>query len=178
MKFFKWIGKFFSFGAKYRKEEEKYHKESKKSGPVGHLIYLILTSIIPLLCLWGAYALPWTGEEYMWVLKVLCIIGSLMIFTTPTELFILGIVALRHRIRMRIENKVENVVVEGLAEAISGQEMTEEDRKHMEERKARGTQDKMDLVIGILALVMSVVVVIAFVTMFFCFSVGWVRRLS
>jgi len=101
-----------------------------------------------------------------------------MIFTAPTELMILGIVALRHRIRMRIQNKVEDVAIGGLAEAISGQEMTEEARKKLEESKARGTADKMDLVIGILGIVMSVVVVIAFATIFICFTTNIMHGLK
>lgn len=177
MKFLKWVGRIFNFGAKYKKEEEKYHYEAKHGGPVGHLIGLFLTSAIPLLSLWGAFALPWSGEN-MWILKIFCILGSLMIFTAPTELFVLGVVALRHRVRMRIQNKVENEAIGGLAEAISGKEMTEEDKKHLEERKARGTSDKMDLVIGILGITMSVVVIIAFATMFLCFCAGAINRLK
>ena len=101
-----------------------------------------------------------------------------MIFTAPTELMVLGIVALRHRLRMRVQNQVENAAIGGLAEAISGKEMTEEDKKHLEERKARGTSDKLDLVIGILGIVMSVVVVIAFVSMFFGFCAYHIGKLK
>lgn len=177
MRLLKWFGRIFNFGAKYRKEEEKYHKESKKSGPVGHLITLILTSVIPLLSLWGAIELPWSGE-YMWIFKIFCILGSLMIFTAPTELFILGVVALRHRVRMRIQNKVEDAAIGGLAEAISGQELTEEAKQKLKEDKARGTADKMDLVIGILGIVMSVFVVIAFATILLCYFAGAINRLK
>ncbi len=176
MKLFKIIGKFFNFGAKYRKQEEAYHNESKRRGPVGHLITLIFTSAIPLLSLWGAFALPWDND--MWILKIFCIAGCLSIVTIPSELFILGIVALRHRIRMRVQNKVEDTVISGMTEAISGQELSEEAKQKIVDKKARGTSDKMDLVIGILGIVMSVVVVIAFVAMLFLFSSNVINNLD
>lgn len=176
MKLLQWFGKMFNFGAKYRKQEEAYHNESKRRGPVGHLLTLIGTSAIPLLSLWGAFMLPWSNN--WWILKIFCIALCFTIVTTPTELFILGVVALRHRIRMRVQNKVEDAAIEGLAEAISGKEMSEEAKKEMQAKKARGTQDKMDLIIGILGIVMSVIVFIAFIVMFFLFCANAVNKLN
>ena len=176
MRLLKWFGRIFNFGAKYRKEEEKYHNESKKHGPTGHLISLILTSLIPIVALIAAFEVPWSNN--LWIVKVLCIVTSLMIATAPTELFILGVVALRHRIRMRVQNKVEDTVLEGITEAVSGKEMSEEAKKEMQAKKARGTQDKMDLIIGILGIVMSVIVFIAFIVMFFLFCANAVNKLN
>jgi len=165
----------FGFRTKYRKQEEAYHNESRRRGPVGHLIGLILTSAIPLLSLWGAFALPWSNS--MWVLKIFCIACCFMIITVPSELLILGIVALRHRIRMRVQNKVEGSILDKTADMIAGEKRSEEDRKRVENYEARGTQNKMDLVIGILGIVMSILVVIAFVTMFILFSANVINGL-
>lgn len=164
----KLLSKIFNFGAKYRKQEADYHDESKRSGAVGHLITLILTAAIPLLGLWGAFQLPW-GDTAISLLKVLCIVACISITTVPSDLMILGIVALRHRARMKIQNKVENVVIAGVAETITGQEMTDEDKQKLQERPAKGTDHKMDLTVGILGIVMSVLVVVAFVALLLLF---------
>lgn len=160
MKIFKFFGKIFNFGLKYRKEEEKYHSESYKFGPVGHLINITLMALFPLLCLLGAWIIPWGNT---WLFKVLCLAATFTVFTTTAELFIYGIVALRHRVRMKIQNKVEDKIAEGISEAITGAEITDEQKQKLEQEKAKGTHDKMDLAIGIISIVLSVLVLLAWI---------------
>ena len=112
--------------------------------------------------------MPW-GDTAISLLKVLCIVACISITTVPSDLMILGIVALRHRARMKIQNKVENVVIAGVAETITGQEMTDEDKQKLQERPAKGTDHKMDLTVGILGIVMSVLVVVAFIALLLLF---------
>lgn len=167
MKIFKWIINFFNFGKKYRKREEEYHNKTKRLGTSGELITLILWSAIPLLSLWGAFKLPWEGGYV--VLRIFCFLGLFTILYAPTELMITGIVALRHRLRMKVQNKIEGAMIGKTAELISGEEMTEEDKEKTKNYKAKGTSSGYDLAVGIIGITMSVVVVVAFITLFFVF---------
>ena len=154
MKFLKW---FFSFGAKYRKREAEYARRSRKFGTSGEMFGLFLLAAVPLLSAWGLFADISSG------LKVACIFGAILILYVPTELMVIGVIALRHRLRMKIENKVTSVAIEKTVEAISGEEITGENKEEVENYEARGTADKYDLTVGILGIVLSVVVVIAFI---------------
>jgi len=162
MKFIKWFIKFmFGFREKYKKREEEYHRRSKRFGTSGELVGIIIYTAVPLLSLWGVIALEWG------VLKFFAWLGVLTIFLSPKELMITGIVALRHRVRMKVQNKVEGAAITGLAEAIKG-DVTAEEKAELEKEKkeytARGTAYTYDLVVGILGITMAVVVVIAFST--------------
>ncbi len=167
MNILKW---FFSFGEKYRKKEQDYANKSRKFGTSGELVTLILFTALPLLSLWGCFAVPWEGNY--WILKIFCILGALSIFMVPSELMILGIVALRHRLKMKIANKVHDVVIENVTETVSGQELSEEDKQKMEEKNLRGTANRYDLAVGIIGIVASIAVVIAFVVEFFLLIPG------
>ena len=94
---------------------------------------------------------------------ILKLFGAILILYVPTELMVIGVIALRHRLRMKIENKVTSVAIEKTVEAISGEEITGENKEEVENYEARGTADKYDLTVGILGIVLSVVVVIAFI---------------
>ena len=82
---------------------------------------------------------------------------------------ILGIVALKHALRMKIQNKIEGNLIANTAEALSGKELTNEEKQKSEEfkknYKAKGTAYGFDIFLGIFCIVMSVAVVIAFVGM-------------
>ena len=154
MKLLKW---FFSFGEKYRKREKEYHRRSKKFGTAGEIMGLILYTAVPLLSLWGLFS------DVHWGLKILCGMGALTIFMAPSELMITGIVALRHRMRMKVQNKVEGAMIGKTAEMISGEELTGEAKEKIDNYQARGTADTYDLVVGICGIVLSIVVVLAFI---------------
>ena len=161
--FIKW---FFNFGAKYRKREEEYHRRSKKFGNSGELFGFVIYVAVPLLALWGAFALPWS----IW--KVFCIIGSCTIYLSATEMMITGIVAFRHALRMKVQNKIEDEAAIAIAETITGKEATEEERQKVSERQAKGTAYKYDMAVGITGITLSVLVTIAFITMFLLFARG------
>jgi len=174
LKFFQW---FFNFGKKYKKREEKYHRDSRKFGTSGELITVILYTAFPILMTIGAFKLPW--GEISGVFKIICIIAFIpATFWTASELMITGIVALRHRMRMKIQNKVEGEAIGGLAEAISGKEMTAEDEQKIKDYKAKGTAHKYDLVVGISGIVCSVAVIITCATLFFVFITQLIKGLK
>lgn len=165
MKLINW---FFNFSKKYSKVEREYSDTSRKIGPVWNFISLALMTAIPLLTLWGAFAISWGGN--MWIFKILCIVFAIAsIFKVPSELAIFGIVALRHRVNTSIQGKIEGVVTEKVME-LDGQELTEEDKQALKSKKVRGAHPKADLIIGILGLVFSVLVVVAFVVMLILFA--------
>ncbi len=118
---------------------------------------LILYTAVPLLSLWGLFS------DVHWGLKIFCGMGALTIFMAPSELMITGIVALRHRMRMRVQNKVEGAMIGKTAEMISGEELTGEAKEKIDNYQARGTADTYDLVVGICGIVLSIVVVLAFI---------------
>ena len=151
-----------NFGKKYRKKEEKYHKDSKRYGTSGELIFLFFESAIPLLSIWGAFELPWEGGWAL--LKIFCFVGMALIFQTPTDLMITGIVALRHRFRMKMQNKIEKVALEKSYELVDG-EISAEEKEKIENHKAKGTAYRYDLAVGIIGITLSVLVVVAFVVL-------------
>ena len=125
----------------------------------------------------GAFKLPW--GEVSGVFKIICIIAFIpATFWTASELMIIGIVALRHRLRMKIQNKVEGEAIGHLAEAISGQEMSQEDEQKVKNYKAKGTAYKYDLVVGIMGIVCSVAVIITCATLFFVFITNLIKGLD
>ena len=148
----------FSFGEKYRKREEKYARDSRKFGNSGELIVLIILAVIPILSLWGLF-----HDIGMW--KIPCILGVTLILYSPSELMITGIVALRHRAKMKIQNKVEGALIGKTAEMIAGEDITEKDKEKINNYEAKGTAHKYDLAVGILGITLSIAVVITFVVM-------------
>lgn len=176
MKVPKFITWFFNFGKKYKKREEKYHRDSKKFGTSGELITIIMYTAFPILMTIGAFKLPW--GEISGVFKVICIIAFIpATFWAASEIMITGIVALRHRMRMKIQNKIEGEAIGGLAEAIAGQERSDEDREKIKNYEARGTAHKYDLVVGIMGIVCSVAVIITCAILFFTFITLKIRGL-
>ncbi len=163
MKFLKWM---FGFGKKYRKREEEYARKSRKFGTSGELVFLFILALIPLISLWGLFYPTSTP------ILVLSIFGTLIIFYAPKELLIIGIVALRHSARMKIENKITGKLIGKTAEVISGQELNETQKEDLDNYKARGTAHKYDIAVGICGIVLSVLVVVAFVTMLFLLLTG------
>ncbi len=158
----------FGFGKKYRKREQEYARRSRKFGTSGELISLVLFSAVPLLSLWGLFSdvdLP---------LKVLCFLGAATIVYIPTELTIIAIVALRHMVKMKIQSKVEAEAIEAIAETVSDKELPEEEKEKLKNHEARGTASKYDLAVGVIGLVMSFVVVVAFFVMLVLFIKGWI----
>lgn len=161
MRFIKW---FFSFGAKYRKQVEKYEDNNRTIGPIANFIVLVFATAIPLLALWGVFALNW-GD--LWPVNLLCValaFGS--IFKVPSELMIFSIVAIRHGIKTRIENKVEGFANEHLDENSVGKVIVEET---ITNRKGKRTKPVWDFIIGTIGILLSIGVVIAFVVLFFWF---------
>lgn len=163
-KIFKW---FFGFGAKYRKREEEYHRRSKKFGNAGEFAGMFIYAIIPLLSLWGLFKAPFDGG--WWVLKLFCGLGSIFVYVSVSELIITAVVALRHSMRMKIQNKIEGAAIGKMAEAIAGEKQSEEDKEKVANYEARGTNHKYDKAVGITGIVLAAVTVIAFVTMLYIF---------
>lgn len=177
MKMPKFITWFFNFGKKYKAREEKYHRDSKKFGTSGELITIVLNTAAAILMTIAAFKLPW--GEVSGVFKVLCIIGFIpFAFHTSSELMIIGIVALRHRMRMKIQNKIEGEAIGGLAEAIAGEKRSDEDREKIKNYEAKGTAHKYDLVVGIMGIVCSVAVIITCATLFFVFMYQLIKGLN
>ena len=159
MKVPKFITWFFNFGKKYKNREEKYHRDSKKFGTSGEMITIIMYTAFPILLTIGAFKLPW--GEISGVFKIICIIAFIpATFWAASEVMITGIVALRHRMRMKIQNKIEGEAIGGLAEAIAGEKRSDEDREKIKNYEARGTAHKYDLVVGITGIVCSVAIII------------------
>jgi len=147
----------FGFGKRYRQKELAYARDSRRFGTSWALISVIILSAVPIACLWGAFFV----SEPIW--RVFCIIGCLTILYFPKELMITGIVALRHRTKMKIQSRVEGELIEGFAESITGENAD----GYGESYKARGTASGYDLAVGIIAILFSVLVIVAFVLCFF-----------
>lgn len=77
---------------------------------------------------------------------------------------ITGIVALRHRFRMKMQNKIEKVALEKSYELVDG-EISAEEKEKIENHKAKGTAYCYDLAVGIIGITLSVLVVVAFVVL-------------
>lgn len=177
MKIPKFITWFFNFGKKYKKREEKYHRDSKRFGTSGELITIVLNTAFAILMTIGAFKLPW--GEISGIFKVLCIIAFIpFTFHTASELMIIGIIALRHRMRMKIQNKIEGEAIGALAETIAGEKRSDEDREKIKNYEARGTAHKYDLVVGIMGIVCSVAVIITCSTLFFVFMYQLISGLN
>ena len=80
---------------------------------------------------------------------------------------IIGIIALRHRFKMKIQNKVTGAMITTATETITGEELSEEEKEKNKNYTAKGTAHTYDLVVGILGITLSILVVIAFITLFF-----------
>lgn len=158
MKMFGFLTHWFNFGKKYRDKEQKYYNNSKKFGTSGMLIENLLISSIPLLALWGSFK---AGGD-LFPLKILCIMLCFSIFIIPGELMVNGIVAIRHAVKKKAENVIASQVMSKTAEMISGEETKIE-------HKTKGTAYAYDIVVGILAIVLSIAVVVGFIVMFFGF---------
>ena len=99
--------------------------------------------------------------------------------------FILGLVALKHRVRSKIETKVENAVIDAvenqIKEAVEDGEPQEnsqnaegENVEVKEEREARGS-NKMDITIGVMGIVcagLQVVGVIGILLIYFVIGIN------
>lgn len=70
---------------------------------------------------------------------------------------------------MKFKNKFTGEILAKTTEVLSGQELSEEAKDKVENCEAKGTANRYDLVVGILGIVLSVAVVVAFVTLFFVF---------
>ena len=165
MRLLKSIFSIFCFGKIYRKKEKKYNSETKKYGGLGNLITLILTASIPLLAVWGAYKLPW-GELHIIIFKIICIFVAISsIFKVPGELFVLGIVAFKHRAKMKLQEKIETRVNKELKER-TGEEIT----LNGVDIKNRECARRWDLAIGFISIIMSILVILTFITLVVSFS--------
>lgn len=161
MKFIKW---FFNYGVKYRKQVEQYEDNNRTIGPIANFVVLAFTTAIPLLALWGMFKFPWAD---MWPLNLLCTALAFgAIFKVPSELMIYSLVAIRHGIKTRIENKVESLANEHLDENSVGKVIVEET---ITNRKGKRTKPIWDFIIGTIGILLSIGVVIAFVVLFFWF---------
>ena len=163
-KVFTWL---FGFGTKYKKREQEYHRRSKKFGNAGEFIGLFVYAIIPLLSLWGFFKVPFDGA--MAILKILCFFGSLFVYVSVSEIIITAVVALRHSVRMKVQNKIEGAAIGKLAETIAGEKQSEEDKEKVENYEARGTNHKYDRAVGITGIILAAVVVITFSLMLYFF---------
>ena len=163
-KVFTW---FFGFGAKYRKREQEYHRRSKKFGNAGEFAGMFVYAIIPLLSLWGLFKIPFDGA--LWIVKLFCLLGSLFIYVSVSELIITALVALRHSMRMKVQNKIEGVAIGKMAEVIAGEKQSEEDKEKIENYEARGTNHKYDKAVAITGFVLAGVLIITFAVMLYFF---------
>ena len=119
-----------------------YLKESKN---IGQILGLFLLAALPLLSLWGAFKLPWDGEALI-VLKVLCILMSCSIIKVASDILIIGIVALRHRMRMKVENKMIGALTDIVDDVPN--------KQNEQAYQAKGTNDRYDLAVGIVGIVL------------------------
>jgi len=154
---------FFNFGKKYRKREEEYERKSRKFGTSGELLTLFFLSAVPLLSLWGLFS----DIDFIW--KIILFFFAASICYIPGELMIIGIVALRHRMKKKLESKITGAVLNKTVEVVSGEEVAEEVKEENKNYKSRGTADTYDLVVGVLGIVLSIFVVAAFIILFFLF---------
>ena len=168
----KFLSFMFNFGKKYRAREEKYHRDSVKHGRGMVLIEIIIYTAIPILSIIGLRFLPW--EESYKALKIFCFLFGFTLFFAPSELMITGIVALRHRARMKIQNAVENKAIQ-----ILDGDLTDDnnEKPDVQERVAKGTANKYDLVVGILGILCSIAVVVTCVLLLCSFFFADIKKL-
>ena len=171
----KFLSFMFNFGKKYRAREEKYHSDSVKHGRSMVLIEIIIYTLVPILSIIGLRFLPWDGGTgWLTALKVFCFLFGFTLFFAPSELMITGIVALRHRARMKVQNAIENKVQDVLDD-ITNENV--EENKDEKPRVAKGTANKYDLVVGILGILCSIAVVVTCVLLICSFFWADVKKL-
>ena len=158
----------FGFSSKYRTKEEKYHKSCVKGQNSSYIFEIILNTVIVIGSVVGAILL-FKSKEIFWAIFVTLIAISTFTTLVP-ETFILGLVAFKHRLRSKIETKVENAVIDAvenqIKEAVEDGETQEnaqnapsENVEVKEEREARGS-NKMDITIGVMGIVCAVLQVV------------------
>ena len=173
----------FGFTSKYRTKEEKYHKSCVRGQNSSYIFEIILNTIIVIGSVVGAILL-FEAKEIFWAILVTLIAISTFTTLVP-ETFILGLVALKHRVRSKIETKVENAVIDAvenqIKEAVEDGEPQEnsqnaegENVEVKEEREARGS-NKMDITIGVMGIVcagLQVVGVIGILLIYFVIGIN------
>ena len=70
---------------------------------------------------------------------------------------------------MKIANKLESSIKEKTIEAVSGEELSEEEKEKINNYKVKGTANGYDLAVGIIGILLSIAVIVAFITLFFVF---------
>ena len=70
---------------------------------------------------------------------------------------------------MKIANKFESSIKEKTIEAFSGEELSEEEKEKINNYKDKGTANGYDLAVGIIGILLSIAVIVAFITLFFVF---------
>ena len=158
VKLFKFL---FAFSSKYRTKEEKYHKSCVRGQNSSYIFEIILNTIIVIGSVVGAILL-FKAKEIFWAIFVTLIAISTFTTLVP-ETFIIGLVALKHRVRSKIETKVENAVIDAVENQIkeavedgepqkNSQNVEGENVEVKEEREARGS-NKLDIAVGVMGIV-------------------------
>lgn len=70
---------------------------------------------------------------------------------------------------MKIANKLESSIKEKTIEAVSGEELSEEEKEKINNYKVKETANGYDLAVGIIGILLSIAVIVAFITLFFVF---------
>ena len=112
------------------------------------------------------------------------------VFTTLVpETFIIGLVALKHRVRSKIETKVENAVIDGIenqikeavddvkvSEAVQTENNENVPVENKEEREARGS-NKLDITIGVMGIICASLQVVSVVGILLFYLVKGINSL-
>ena len=165
IRFFRFL---FGFSSKYRTKEEKYHRSCVKGQNSSYIFEIILNTVIVIGSVVGAILL-FKSKEILWAILVTLIAISTFTTLVP-ETLIIGLVALKHRVRSKIETKVENAVIDGIENQIkeaveegetqnNAPSASSEGVEVKEEREARGS-NKMDITIGVMGIVCAVLQVV------------------
>ena len=166
MRKFKIFQNFINFGKKYRKIEQKYHEDALRNRAVIDFITHILFVATPVFALWGAFRLP-TDNSGALAFKILCIALTLIIFKGPADFIVFGIVALRHNLRMKIENKITDVVENNIPKPENSNPNTDVvvETTNVTMEDDREVRSKKDKFFGIIAIVYSILAIIAFIVL-------------